>query len=190
MLQSALMPHVLNLGDVSNGADLRKPINDLCLALKLQGSIRLLSEFSGGFTDTRVLLGEIQATPADPRPLQIVFKVGPSRLLYDETRRFQAFITHARAHAAFAKLLDPRKMLTVLSRDDSLAAIAYDYAPAPLARNECSSLSDLVKSYLSGVAPFEETKEVVETVVNALASLYSVSKPDFSYRIPRYYLER
>ena len=40
------------------------------------------------------------------------------------------------------------------------------------------------------MAPFEETKGVVETVVNALASLYSVSKPDFSYRITRYYLER
>jgi hypothetical protein len=184
------VPHALSLGKVSDAVELRKPINDLCLALKLQGSIRLLSEFLGGFTNTRVFLGEIQASPADPRPYRIVFKTGSSRLLRDETVRYQAFIPHARAHAAFARLLDPRKTLELLSRDASLGAIAYEYAPAPLAKDECSSLGALAEKCVWGKESVEEVGHVIATVVSALASLYAESKPEFSYRIARYYLER
>jgi tetratricopeptide (TPR) repeat protein len=184
------MAHALSLGEISDAEELRKPINDLCLALKLEGSIRLLSEFSGGFTDTRVFLAEVRASPADPGPYRIVFKTGPSRLLHDEARRFEAFISHARAHAAFAKLLAPERTIEILSRDESLGAIAYDYAPAPLAMNECSSLSTLAEQCVWGEEPIEKVRDVITAVVGALASLYAVSKSEFSYRIARYYLER
>jgi tetratricopeptide (TPR) repeat protein len=184
------MQHFLSLGECSDAEALRMPINNLCRALKQQGSIHLVAEFSPGFSDTRVFLAEVRASPADPSAHRIVFKTGPSRLLRDEAQRFQTFISHARAHAAFARLLEPEKTLESLSHDDSLGAIAYDYAPSPLAKNECSSLAALVEECIGGKEPLEKVEDIISTVVRALASLYAGLTPEFGFQVARYYLER
>jgi hypothetical protein len=105
------MSHTLDLNGILNGEEVRKPINDLCQQLRRKGSIRLMTEFSDGFTKTRVFLAEERASPKDPEPFRLVFKTGSGRLLGDEVRRFQAFIPYARAHAAFAKVVEPDRNL-------------------------------------------------------------------------------
>jgi hypothetical protein len=184
------MSHTLDLNGILNGEAVRKPINDLCQQLRREGSIRLITEFSGGFTKTRVFLAEERASPKDPEPFRLVFKTGSGRLLGDEVRRFQAFIPYARAHAAFAKVVEPDRPLQILPRDDSPGAIAYEYAPAPLANAGCSSLTSVVSECLKGERPVEEVKQIIATTMSALGSLYATPKTDFAYRVARYYLER
>ncbi len=189
MLQCAVMAHTF-VSDIPNAQEVRKPINDRCRALEFKGRVRLLREFKGGFTNTRVFLAEHSGSCEDRSPSQIVFKTGPSRLLREETQRFQAFFRHVRAPAAFAHLRDPETTLKTLSKDDSLAAIAYDYAPSPHAQEECVSLTALAEQCIAGAEPVEKVTKIIATVIRALASARGNPQDEFPEIVRRYYLER
>lgn len=182
-------------GSIADAHKIKATIEYLLIALNRGGSIRLLKEFSEGFTQTRVLLAEEQRSPNDPQPFRFVLKVGPATLLRDEVIRYHKFIPHARAHAAFARLIEPTPQsiegtLATLPEGNLPGAIAYDYAPAALARTDCISLKSLVRRAVLDDASIEEAETVIDVTMNALGSLYAESKKVFTFNVTTYYLER
>ena len=180
-LDSGAIPHV---------DEVLEPLYYLCVTLGRRGSIRLLRELSGGYTGARVFLAEEQVGPDDPRPFQLVFKVGPSRFLREEVERYQALRVHARAHKAFAQILEPERTLDSLSDSDSAGAIAYEHAAASFAREDCVPLKDLVAQAIRGEAQLEGVAEILATTVQAIGSLYASPKADFAFELAKYYLDR
>jgi tetratricopeptide (TPR) repeat protein len=190
ILRSFFMSYDLDITNVLEAQSVRDPIEYLCNELELVGSIRLLMEYTDGFTPSRVFLAEQRVTPEDPQPYLRIFKVGPGVLLRDEVGRYKRFIPYARAHSNFVRLFEPDKTLEALPHDDSLGTVAYDYAATPLGGVDCVSLKGLCKECMKGKFPASDLCQIIDTVMNAVHSLYADPKSDFPHCIRNYYLQR
>ncbi len=62
------MSFYLDVGDITDAQRVKEPIQYLCAELQRSGSIRLVKEFSEGYTETRVFLATEQKTPEDLQP--------------------------------------------------------------------------------------------------------------------------
>src|SRR5206468_2180840 len=103
----------------------------------LNGAINLLQEFSDGFSETRVVLGEISFGPNDLQPFHLVFKIGAADALRDEVRRYLDFVEYARASAAFVPIWEADRTFNALPPDGSLGAIAYGHAGDVFGAKDC-----------------------------------------------------
>lgn len=181
--------HYLDAGPLSIDDSALAPIRHLCSVLQRRGSIRIVKELQGGYTGARVLLAEEQVKPDDPSPFSLVFKVGSALSLRDEVHRYRALLPFARAHNAFAHIIEPEKTLEALPGGQT-GAIAYEHAAAPFARKDCISLKELVAQAIRGEAGLEKVEEVIAITLQAIGSLYAEPEPAFAFPVARYYLDR
>jgi hypothetical protein len=112
----------LDSSAVRNAEVLQDPIKSLCAAIGLHGAIHLQHEFSDGFSETRVVLGEHRSGPDDPQPFRMVFKIGAASALRDEVRRYREFAPNIGATSAFVPILKADVTLEALSPDETQAA--------------------------------------------------------------------
>jgi tetratricopeptide (TPR) repeat protein len=134
-------------------------------------------------------MAEQQTTPADPQPFSLVFKVAKGALLREEVERFVKLWPRARAHKAFAQILEPVLTLTALV-DDYDCAVAYEHVAAAFGRKASVSLRDVVNEALHNETKFEVASELIDSTARALVSLYAYQEDVFAWEIARYYLER
>ena len=180
---------IVEIGTLRNAQVVHDPIKSLCSALGIQGAIRLLREFSDGFSETRVFLGELRSGPDDPQPFRLVFKIGSGRMLRDEAFRYLLLVPHARANAAFARIRDAKRMLDTLPTDDTMAAIAYEYAGDALGAADCIPFKSVFRACIAGERPIEEAEAIIDALARVLGSLYAAPTRCFAHEIAQYYLE-
>jgi tetratricopeptide (TPR) repeat protein len=179
----------LELGTLRNAQLLQEPIKSLCAAVGLHGSIRLLHEFSDGFSETRVVLGENRSGPNDLQPFHLVLKIGMADALRDEVSRYLDFIAHAKALAAFVPIWKPDLTLNALPPDGTLAAIAYANASDVFGAQDCVSFKSAFRECIRGVRPVPEVAGMIESLARVIGSLYSAPMHCFANEIALYYLE-
>jgi tetratricopeptide (TPR) repeat protein len=169
----------------------QEPVENLCAALEVEGSVRLIAELSGGYTGARLFQASEQVTPSDPQPFHLVFKVGPSRFLREEVERYQGLAPYMRANSLFAHIIEPERTLDTLPPNSpALGAIVYEHAAAPSAGKDCISLTKRVEQAISGEDQLEEVEGILAATVKAIGSLYGEPKPAFERKVTEYYLSR
>jgi len=157
--------------------------------LQRRGSIRIVAELPGGYTGARVFVAEEQVTPDDPQPFSLVFKVAKGVVLREEVERYQSLRRHARAHKAFAEIIEPRLTLMALV-DEYECAIAYEHVAAAFGRNESVSLKDVVATALGDEIRVSGARDLLLTTMSAVTSMYGHPETTFAFDIARYYLDR
>lgn len=179
----------LELGTLRNAQLLQEPIKTLCAAIGLHGRIRLLHEFSDGFSETRVILGEIRSGPDDLQPFHLVFKVGAADALRDEVRRYRDFTAHARASAAFVPIWKADLTLKALPPDGSPSAIAYGHAGDVMGAENCVAFKSVFRECIRGERDVSTVAEMIESIGRIIGSLYAEPARRFAQEIAHYYLE-
>lgn len=179
----------IELGTLRNAQLLQEPIKSLCAAIGLRGAIRLLHEFSDGFSETRVVLGEIRSGPDDLQPFHMVFKVGAADVLRDEVRRYSDFTAYARASAAFVPIWKAELTLKGLPPDGTLGAIAYGHASDVMGAESCVAFKSVFRECIRGERAEAAVAGMIESIGRIIGSLYGEPKNDFAQEIALYYLE-
>jgi len=179
----------LELGDLRNAQLLQEPIKTLCAGIGVTGAVRLLHEFSDGFSETRVVLGQHQAGPGDLQPFHFVFKVGAAAVLREEVHRYLDFVSHARAVSAFVPIHNANETLTVLASNQSLGAIAYAHASDVLGGRNCVSFKQVFRESVKGERDISSVIELIDSLARIIGSLYSAPTNRFAHEIALYYLE-
>lgn len=179
----------LELGALRDAQRLEDPIKSLCAATGLHGAIRLLREFSDGFSDTRVVLGEHRSGPNDLQPFHLVFKVGAADALRDEVCRYKAFVNHARAKAAFVPIREADRTLEALPPDGSPAAIAYAHASDIFGAQDCVPFKSVFQECIRGERPMPAVEGLIESLARIMGLLYAEPTQCFAQEIALYYLE-
>lgn len=179
----------LEVGTLRNAQILQDPIKCLCVAIGLRGAIQLQREFSDGFSETRVVLGEHRSGPDDPQPFHLVFKVGGADVLRDEVRRYIEFTANARATAAFIPIWEPNLTLNALPTGETLAAIAYGYASDVFGALDCVSFKNTFRECIIGSYPEPVIAGTIESLARVMGSLYSAPTRCYAHEIAQYYLE-
>jgi tetratricopeptide (TPR) repeat protein len=179
----------IELGTLRNAQLLQEPIKTLCAAIELHGAIRLLHEFSDGFSETRVVLGEIRSGPDDLQPFRLVFKVGATDVLRDEVHRYRDFTAHARASAAFVPIWKADLTLEALPPDGSLGAIAYGHASDVLGAQNCVAFKSVFRECIRGERAVPAVEGMIESIARIIGSLYGEPTRCFAQEVALYYLE-
>jgi tetratricopeptide (TPR) repeat protein len=172
-----------------NADVLHEPIKTLCATVGLNGVIRLVQEFSDGFSDTRVVLAEHRSGPNDLQPFHFVFKVGSARSLRDEVRRYLDLQPYTRASAAFVPIWKADVTLNALPEDNSSAAIAYAHAADVFGAKECISFKSLFRKCIRGESPMAVGSTAIDSLGRVLGSLYAQPTTLFAHETALYYLE-
>lgn len=179
----------IELGTLRNAQLLQEPIKTLCASIGLGGAIRLVHEFSDGFSETRVVLGEIRSGPDDLQPFHLVFKVGAADVLRDEVHRYRDFTAHARASAAFAPIWNANLTLEALPPDRSLSAIAYGHASDVMGAENCVAFKSVFRECIRGERAVPEVAGMIESIGRVIGSLYGEPTRRFAQELALYYLE-
>jgi tetratricopeptide (TPR) repeat protein len=179
----------LDSGTLLNAQLLQEPIKSLCAAVGIHGSIHLLHEFSDGFSETRVVLGENRSGPNDLQPFHFVFKIGTADVLRDEVHHYLDFIAHARASAAFVPIWKAELTLKALPLGPTLAAIAYSHASDVFGAEECVSFKTVFREGIRGDRPLSVVAGIIESLARIMGSLYSEPVHCYAHEIALYYLE-
>jgi tetratricopeptide (TPR) repeat protein len=179
----------LDLGTLRNAQLLQEPIKSLSAAIGLHGAVRLLHEFSDGFSETRVVLAETRLGPNDPQPFRLVFKIGAADALRDEVSRYLEFVEHARAASAFVPIREARCTLDALPNNDTLAAIAYGHAGDVFGARDCVPFKSVFREGVRGDRPLDAVAEMIESLARVMGSLYGEPTQRFAHEVAAYYLE-
>ncbi|HKR00298.1 MAG TPA: hypothetical protein VJT09_06470, partial [Pyrinomonadaceae bacterium] len=146
-------------------------------------------EFSDGFSETRVVLGENRSGPNDLQPFRLVFKIGAADDLRNEVNRYLDFVAYARASAAFVPIWKPELTLKALPPGGIQAAIAYANAGDVFGARDCVSFKSAFQECIRGARPEVEVSGIIESLARVIGSLYSDPAHCFANEIALYYLE-
>jgi tetratricopeptide (TPR) repeat protein len=179
----------LDLGTLRNAQLLQEPIKSLCAAAGIHGAVRLLHEFSDGFSETRVVLAETRSGPNDPQPFHLVFKIGAAHALRDEVSRYMTFAAHARAASAFVPIREPERTLAALPDNNTLGAIAYGHAGDVFGARDCVPFKNVFRECVRGDRQLPAVTEIIESLARVMGSLYGEPAHRYAHEVAVYYLE-